>query len=156
MKKLKYQLIICFWIIIFSPFILLAQGWEKTYGGDLTESVQKVFQNDDGSFTALGNETVDNENELTMLKVDSEGNEISSTLIGGAYSDIEKSINGGYILLGSNADADRISLVKIDEDGTEEWEQTYSSTFEERGNAVISTSDLIYAHIFYEKKIGYL
>lgn len=121
--------------------------WQNTIGGDDTDELYSVHQNNDGSYIIggfsisgiSGDKTeISNNFDYWVIKLDSVGNIIWQNTIGGFSNDflysVSPTIDGGYILGGSSnsttspdkTDPEIGSLdywvVKISEIGTIEWD----------------------------------
>ncbi len=125
--------------------------WDKTYGGTQNElSFIKTFQSSlsggyiiagstlssDGDITDMNH----GDNDIWVLKLNSDGTKEWDNLFGGSESDIVSSIqvtsDGGIIVAGStqssdgditdgnNGDSD-FWILKLRADGTKEWDKTY-------------------------------
>ena len=109
-------------ILLCLPMIGFGQGWEKTFGGYVGNSVQ---QTTDGGYIIGGYEE-----DVYLLKTDGSGNELWSktygTGSGSSYGEsVQQTIDGGYIIVGtiySNQSAeDDIYLIKTDGNGNQLW-----------------------------------
>jgi len=125
--------------------------WENTYGGEGYEWVESVDVTDDGGFIlggrmgSFGAAVYD----MFALKTDSVGIQQWLYLYGGDQDDgcnsIQQTTDGGYILGGttnlSSQGQEDMYLVKIDNMGNVEWEQTFGGGNYEDCKAVEQTSD---------------
>ena len=127
--------------------------WEQTYGDIEYDSGWSVVQTLDENYVVAGCTTDDFYTDNTLgwvLKTDSQGNEIWNTIFGtyltsDVFKSLEKTLDGGYILAGgkpyytySPQDA---WLVKIDEEGNQEWEGYFGDEGYDHFSSVIQTTD---------------
>jgi hypothetical protein len=105
----------------------------------------------DGGFILAGftNNIGAGDNDMYLVKVDSDGNETWSSTYGGA--DYEKAngviqtSDGGYMIVGTsltftNGDYD-LYLVKTSSIGVQEWSGNYGSTIDDQGYDVVEASN---------------
>jgi|GEM_PF-1096180 len=130
--------------------------WQRTIdlGGD--ESANSICQASDGGYVICGftNNGSHPGLDVSVMKVDSDGNQQWHYTFGGNYNDVGYSVipavEGGYVVSGYyspvsggfNAD---FYLIKIDETGHEVWSQTYGGDNTEICYQVIQTTDGGYA-----------
>ena len=99
----------------------------------------------------VGNGDLNNsgDQDIWLIKTNSQGDSLWSKTYGGngdeTGNDIISIGDSSYIILGStstfgNGGAD-IFMVKIDENGNEEWNRHYGGTSDEYGKSIITTSD---------------
>jgi hypothetical protein len=127
------------------------EQWSQTFGGELNELGNSVQQTNDGGYiitgltTSFGNGGWD----VYLIKTDENGNEQWSQTFGGDASDYGRSVqqttDGGYIITGytisfGNGQID-IYLIKTDENGNEQWSQTFGGELEDYGSSVQQTTD---------------
>lgn len=130
-KKLSY-----IWIIIASfslglPDLILAQGWEKYYGGTENEVGRAVVQTPDLGFLVLGSTTSygNGGSDLYFLKTDQDGNKQWEKTLGGTADDWGYSLigtnDGGYAVVAEMQSNDPAGhyLVKLDATAQEQWRQ---------------------------------
>lgn len=134
------------------------EEWSQTFGTDeMTAIGYSLEQTDDGGFIIGGllgpGRKIQNNTsaDAYLIKTDASGTELWSQTYGGDYFDIGYSVqqteDGGFILLGfmsySIVWADRdIYLIKTDENGSEEWSQTFGDAdTREMGHSVEQTMD---------------
>ena len=112
------------------------EEWNQTYGGDAQEAGFVVREIDDG-YIIIGHTSSfgSGNSDVWLIKTDEDGNEIWSQTYGGANSDDGndvQQIDGGYIIIGSTSsygDGDNdFYLIKTDENGNEEWYQTFDGS----------------------------
>ncbi len=117
--------------LFLSSMSLLAQGWEKAYGGQFGDGLYDVLSTPDGGFLSVGHKQISAsplQHNLYLVKTDASGfvdwsQEISDTM----YSYFGKSIystdDGGYIIGGTAVtdDIPRGFLAKTNNLGNLEW-----------------------------------
>jgi len=120
--------------------------WNRTYSGGTAYS---LVQTSDGGYAITGTKN----NDFSLVKIDASGNMEWNRTYGGtnheqAYSMIKTS-DGGYALAGATdsfgAGEDDFWLVKTDEHGNMEWNQTYGGEDIDRAYSLVETSDGGYA-----------
>ncbi len=107
--------------------------WNRTISGPLADCPSSVFQNSDGIYVLSDVSYIFDPNHafFRLIKLDSSGNVVGSTLYGGEGSYYQPECNfaiatkdGGYLLAGylwqKNA-----WVVKTDAEGNMQWNQTY-------------------------------
>jgi hypothetical protein len=132
-----------------------ALGWNKTYGGTNNDEICSLIQTNDGGFALAGgtNSTGEGEVDFFLIKIDANGNMQWNQTYGGVSSDqvwsVVQTKDGGYALAGytwsfgvEGCDA---WLVKTDENGTVEWNQTYGGWLDDFAFSVVQTDDGGYA-----------
>ena len=139
--------------------------WEQTYGGSLFEGVYSIITTPDGGYLLGGNSNSNDgdiqsgnhgSSDFWVVKIDSVGTIEWEQTYGGSESEYIKSTNltndGGYLLGGwsQSTDGDIQSgnhglydywVVKINSEGTIEWEQTYGGSDMDYLTTTIPTSD---------------
>jgi parallel beta-helix repeat protein len=131
--------------------------WNKTYGGPEVEYAHSLIQTSDGGYALTGftGSFGAGKSDFWLIKTDSNGNiEWNQTygdenLYETAYDLVETS-DGGYALAGevdpliASPEPD-CWLVKTDEFGNMEWNQTFGEDNDETARSLIQTSDGGYA-----------
>ena len=124
--------------------------WAKTYGGNGTESANSVCQNRDGGFVLAGYTNSDiSSTDMYLVKTDYLGDELWSKNLGGTGVDIASKVitlpEGGYIVCGYTSSYGAGSydayILKVNEEGSEEWDYTYGSTLSDGATTATLTSD---------------
>ncbi len=128
--------------------------WDQTYGNESTDKSYSVKQTNDGGYILTGFSYITDESNcnLWLLKTDSEGNQewlsefgISADDANDYGYDVIQTSDGGYAVIGETrsygAGGSDAWLIKTDEDGLEEWNQTYGGERTESGNSLQQTLD---------------
>ena len=66
--------------------------WQKTYGGNNNDDINSIYQTSDGGYIAAGTITTDWENDLTLLKLDSNGEIPNCTIIGTSNASVSNTL----------------------------------------------------------------
>ncbi|MBW6483759.1 MAG: T9SS type A sorting domain-containing protein [Vicingaceae bacterium] len=134
--------------------------WERSYGGSSYEGAENIILSNDGGYLILGT-TTSNDGDVTgnnggsdywVVKIDSIGNILWEKNYGGSGADAASSIqqtnDGGYIIVGESTSNDGdvtgnnggrdYWVVKIDSNGTIQWEKNYGGSGFDRGLSIIS------------------
>lgn len=125
--------------------------WENNYGYDHDDYAMDIIENDDGSFLIIGTKNgffndvhanyTRHDADILLVKIDANGDEIWKKTIGDSGHDfgysIKKAANGGNYIFGSTqsygAGSFDMYLAKIDDNGIEEWHNTYGGELYEYG-----------------------
>ena len=147
------------------PVVL--KQWEQSYGGSAGEFLYSVQKTGDGGYVlgglslsgASGNKTSGNSGDYDMwvVKVDASGNKQWDQSYGGSGSDqlisLQQTSDGGYILGGlsnSGISGNKTNasfgdydywLVKVDANGTKQWEKEFGGSGDDELNSVQQTAD---------------
>ena len=129
------------------------EEWNKTFGGSNWDVGNSVQQTSDGGYIITGYTfsfgNVNGQNDVWLIKTDSNGNEEWNQTFGGSQNEYGSSIqlttDGGYIITGStvyteNFDGD-VLLIKTNSEGIEEWNKTFGGTDFYSGSSVQQTTD---------------
>jgi hypothetical protein len=133
--------------------------WEKTFGGEESDSGYSVQQTFDGGYIIAGQSVTYYEDysftsDVYLIKTDTEGNaEWEKTFRNGETSSgnsVQQTSDGGYIVAGHTGSYGAIDieveeydvyLIKTDAVGNAEWEKTFRNGETNSGNSVQQTSD---------------
>ncbi len=120
--------------------------WDASYGGSGNDFVKEVISlNDSNDFLLVGgSRSFGGGNNVYIVKTTSSGNEVWSKTFGregtDAGNDIIQTEDGGFLITGYSGPSGfeiHAYIIKIDEQGREEWSKTFSGdTNTEAWNAV--------------------
>jgi len=129
--------------------------WIRTYGGTGDDWAYSLITTSDGGYAVAGSTqpSLSEPEDFWLIKMDWAGYMEWNKTYGGANLDIAHSLvatsDGGYALAGytNSFDGENIDflLVKTDEFGSMEWNQTYGGTGSEWCRSLVATSDGGYA-----------
>jgi hypothetical protein len=112
------------------------QDWNKTYGGAGDDAAKCIIQTSDGGFALAGftNSSGAGGFDMWLVKTGLQGNELWNMTYGGPLDDAANSLvqtnDGGYVLAGYTNQSSETNgeswVVKVDDAGTAEWNQTYA------------------------------
>ena len=125
--------------------------WEKSLGGKRDEFAGGVEITDDGGLLVVGdsNSFGNGYKDVYIVKLDQNGKEITSYVIGGEKEDsaqaLTRTSDGAMMLVGyrelersGNTD---FFVMKLDQDGKKIWAKTYGEDKADRLNGVTATED---------------
>lgn len=162
------QKLILLLLLSYQPFRAAAQlslQWQNALGGNFYESADDIQQTSDGGYIAVGFtfsenngdvSTVNGGGDVWVVKLDEAGEIQWQKALGGSSTDIGHAIkqtsDGGYILAGqtSSDDGDVVGfhggtldywVVKLDETGEIQWQNTLGGSGYEEAHDVLQTSD---------------
>jgi|SRR5271157_951937 len=133
--------------------------WNKTFGSDDQDGAYSIAKTSDGGFILTGFTYVYDSGgwDAFLIKTDAQGNVTWDRNYGGLFKDaghsVEQTSDGGYIftgytksygVLGGDANgvgAENLWLVKVDANGTEQWNKTFGGYDYDDGFAVDQLSD---------------
>ena len=129
----------------------------KDYGNSVQQTI-------DGGYIITGeiSSSGNGSSDVLLIKTDQQGQEEWIQTFGGSDYDIGNSIeqtyDGGYIITGStrsygNGSSD-VLLIKTDQQGQEEWIQTFGGGYIDIGNSIKQTSDNGYIITGYTQSYG--
>ena len=140
-------------ILFILPLIGFGQGWEVTFGGNENDEGFSVQQTIDGGYILTGTTyTLDNQEQIYLIKTDENGELEWEQTYGGTGIDqgfsVQQTSDGGYVITGIKSDLSWSGndlgdgwLIKTDENGELEWEQTYGGDLIDRFDSVKQTDD---------------
>ena len=124
--------------------------WAKTYGTPISEGVVDFVQTNDDGFIICGTDDVEfgEDNDVLLIKIDSDGNLLWSKTIGGNLYEVPKKIkrtdSNGYIVIGNYtgpaADTD-IFVFETDSLGNLLWSKLFGSILWDYGFDILPLSD---------------
>jgi len=127
------------------------EQWNQTYGGIYDEQANSVHQTNDGGYIVSGytHSYGAGQQDIYLVKTDENGNELWSQTYGGTENEnansVQQTSDGGYVIASTilpsgSYDAD-FWLIKTDENGNEQWNQTYGNDDSEGAQSVQQTID---------------
>lgn len=124
------------------------QEWYKTYGSCYVEYAHSVQQTIDGGYIVLGRAYIEGGANIWLIKTDIDGNEEWNKIFGEFSSwdfgnSIQATIDGGYILTGilNYTSGSNPFLIKTDNYGNQQWEQSFGGIENDYGNFVQQLTD---------------
>lgn len=116
-----------------------SKGWMKTFGGAKGDCGCSVQQTTDGGYI-IGAETTSfgaGPYDIWVIKTDGDGNKVWDKIFGGSQSDynpeVKQTRDNGYIIIAKTysfgAGENDIWVIKVDENGTEQWNRTVGKQF---------------------------
>ena len=137
--------------------------WQKCLGGSGSDYANSIQQTEDGGYIVAGytsstnGDVSDNNggNDYWVVRLDEDGSIIWQKCLGGSGTDYAKSIqqtaDGGYIVAGdtysSDGDVSKNNgkgdywVVRLDEDGSIIWQNSFGGSENDMVNSVAQTSD---------------
>ena len=104
--------------------------WEKTYGGEFSDSPSRILQTPDGGYIISGTtESYGAKNtDMYLLRIDADGNELWHKTFGGdPYENVSRIMptsDGGYLLFGTTREFQSdVLIVKVNADGDSQWQK---------------------------------
>lgn len=127
-----------------------SQTWSRHYGGDGNESGLNVIATADGGYAVVGATTSygAGEEDIWLVKTDSEGNIQWNQTYGGSYDDegwmLLQTSDGGYLITGLTCTSEGIAdgiLIKTDNVGNLEWQKTYGGSGDDGFYGITASSE---------------
>ncbi len=127
-----------------------AVTWNKHYGGAGNESGFNVIGTSDGGYAVVGATTSygAGEEDIWLIKTDSEGNMLWNQTYGGIYDDegwmLLQTSDGGYLIAGLTCTSEGIAdawLIKTDAQGNKLWDKTYGGAADDGVYGITKTSE---------------
>ncbi|MDD1741962.1 MAG: hypothetical protein LUQ47_01395 [Methanotrichaceae archaeon] len=128
--------------------------WNRVFGGFVSSSGDGAWSTDetaDGGVVAVGytQSMGAGGKDLWLIKTDSAGNKIWDRLFGGSKDDVGMSLvqtrEGGYVITGRTksfgSGGDDIWLLKVDDQGREQWNMTFGGQNDDVGLQVLELED---------------
>jgi len=120
--------------------------WNKTYGGEKSDTSKAISNAEEDSYLILGSTNsygLENSN-MWLIKIDEEGEEIWNKTYGNngweEGASIIQTEDEGYILVGSTssygAGSDDVWAIKIDSYGAEQWNFTFGGSQRDVGRSI--------------------
>ncbi|MHA2277921.1 MAG: hypothetical protein ACXAC2_19235, partial [Candidatus Kariarchaeaceae archaeon] len=127
-----------------------SEEWNETYGGSSTDNGYSVEQTSDNGYIISGyTESYDvGSGDVWLIKTGPMGNETWNNTFGGTSEDggrdILHSSDGGYVIIGYTQSyslgSSDIWLVKVEGNGSEEWNKTFGGGSNDRGFSIKKTN----------------
>lgn len=126
------------------------QEWNKTYGGIGLENAYALIQVSDGGFVLAGSTFSYGSGgaDMWLVKTDKNGDKEWDQTYGGIVTDVAFNLiqtsDGGFALAGytySTEEGADMRLVKTDNDGNMEWDQTYGGRGDQVAKGLVQMSD---------------
>ena len=125
--------------------------WDKTYGGMYEDYPVSGQQTSDGGFIVVGMTSSFGAGgwDAYIVKLDSNGNKFWEKTFGGTNDDligrVVRTHNGGYVLVGwtksFGTGGSDVYIVKLDRDGSRQWERTYGGDRDDQAWSVQQTNE---------------
>ncbi len=138
--------------------------WSEVYDEAFREQAYDVIQASDGTFVIVGEieESPGNDRDVFVLKISANGQLIWSKIIDGGQDDMGLSITpgveGGYLIAGESRNSDTgnsdFLLLKISDDGEQEWLKVYGDPEQDDRINSIATLDNGYAFVGKTERVG--
>tara|TARA_B110000091_G_C13811242_1_gene475150 strand:- start:422 stop:2446 length:2025 start_codon:yes stop_codon:yes gene_type:complete len=140
------------------------QIWDSVYGSNGNDYGYSLVTLDDGSFAVAGMTSSygDINGDAWLIKIDFDGNEFWSQTYGGTGTDVVRSValtnDNGFIMVGNtnsygNGNND-VFVIKVDENGIQQWSQTYGGIGTDIGRSIAKVSNGGYIITGYTDSFG--
>lgn len=121
--------------------------WERTYGGSENDGASSVLERSNGGYLLAGAKETNRNVDAWLLQVDTEGNPQWERTYGGSEPDAANSVietsDGGYLVASVTASSGNGQgdawLVKVDPDGTVQWQTPIGGVASDTAETVIET-----------------
>ena len=132
------------------PVLPTSKGWMKIFGGTGDDYGYSVQQTIDGGYILAGETgSVDMHGEIWVIKTDENGNKVWDKTLGGVNQDynpnIKQTNDKGFIITAKTysfgAGEVDIWVVKLDENGAEQWNTTFGKQFWDYNGECQQTTD---------------
>ena len=140
------------------------QQWQQTFGGSSPDWGESVQQTSDGGYIIAGltYSYGAGEEDVYLIKTDTNGNESWSQTFGGSddeyVSSVQQTSDGGYIIAGNTesygAGYSDVYLIKTNASGDTVWTKTFGGYSGDCGMSVQQTSDGCYIIAGYTSSYG--
>jgi hypothetical protein len=137
------------------------EEWTQTFGGLLEDEGRSLDITTDNGFIIIGETDYSQDSSVYVIKTDENGiEEWSQIFEGGVGCHIQQTNDGGYIMTGytrnyiNGIEDSEIWLRKIDENGNEEWGETFGGIENEYCGSVQQTTDGGYVMTGYTSSFG--
>ena len=138
--------------------------WQRTFGGNQSDSAQFVQQTHDGGYFVVGVTSSFGfaRDDFYVLKLDQSGKKLWEKTYGGMYEDYpvsgQQTSDGGFIVVGMTksfgAGEWDAYIVKLDANGNKLWEKTYGGDRDDQAWSVQQTNDGGYIVAGWTKSFG--
>jgi hypothetical protein len=124
-------------------------GWTKTFDRTYLDAGWSVQQTADGGYI-IAVENYGENGDIWVIKTDGDGNKLWDRTFGGSgweyRPDVKQTNDNGYIITARTysfgvGNASNIWVLKLDENGMEQWNTTFGKEFNDYGNEIQQTKD---------------
>jgi len=125
--------------------------WNNTYGGTKSDMGNEIIPTSDGGYMIVGETSSYGAgwNDVWLLKMSSDGSIMWNHTYGGSKDDkgigITEASDGGYVIVGSTESFGdgfvEVYVVKVDSEGTLEWEKNYGGADNDIARSVVGSPD---------------